>query len=57
MEHYEGQPRIRREADGLYYIVGMDYGYLWTTQGSRWSFKTYSSAHKKLTKIQTGVSK
>jgi hypothetical protein len=53
MEHYEGEPRIRREGDGLYYIIGMDYGYLWTTLGSRWSFQTYSGAYRKLRQIRS----
>lgn len=51
LEQYTGKPRIKREGD-QYFIIGMEYGYLWDNNGSRRSWNTYSSAYKKLQQIR-----
>jgi hypothetical protein len=51
LNQYTGDPRIVREGN-LYYIIGMEYGYLWTRAGSRHSWASYSGAYRKLCQIK-----
>ena len=53
LTQYTGTPRVVREGD-RYFIIGMEYGYLWTALGSRASWATYSGAYNKLKQIKVG---